>query len=63
MGNVPDQTVICKCLDYMDLSDDHFPLFNYRRRFTFVKAVKLLVEAQLSQRSDLEAISLHLEGV
>lgn len=62
MGNVPDQTVICKCLDYMDLSDDHFPLFNYRRKFTFVKAVKLLIEAQLSQRSDLEAISLHLDA-
>lgn len=60
MGNVPDQSVICKCLDYIDLSDDDFPLFNYRRKFTLVKAVKLLVEAQLTQRCDLEDISNHL---
>ncbi|MCU6713144.1 hypothetical protein M6D81_31035 [Paenibacillus sp. J5C_2022] len=60
MGNVPDQSVICKCLDYIDLSDDDFPLFNYRRKFTLVKAVKLLVEAQLTQRRDPEDISNHL---
>lgn len=62
MGNVPDQTVICKCLNVLDVSDDHFPLFNYRRKFTFVKAVKLLIEAQLNQRSDLEDISYHLDA-
>lgn len=26
MGNIPDQTVICKCLDYIDLSDDNFSI-------------------------------------
>lgn len=39
-----------------------FPLFNYRCKFTLVKAVKLLVDAQLNQRSDMEDISNHLSG-
>lgn len=57
MGTIPDQSVICKCLDLLPLSDEAFPLFNHRRRFTLAKAVKLLVEAQLHQRADLDEIS------
>jgi hypothetical protein len=44
-------------LNSLPLSDDAFPVFNHRRKFTLVKAMKLLVEAQLSQRADLEEIS------
>lgn len=57
MGTIPDQSVICKCLDLLPLSDEAFPLFNHRRKLTLVKAVKLLVEAQLNQRADLDEIS------
>ncbi|TDL51721.1 IS4 family transposase [Paenibacillus dendritiformis] len=56
MGNIPDQTVICKCLNLIQLSDDQFPIFNYRRKFTLVRAVKLLIDAQLNKRTDLEDI-------
>ena len=56
MGNIPDQTVICKCLNLIQLSDDEFPIFNYRRKFTLVRAVKLLIDAQLNKRTDLEDI-------
>ncbi|WCF06603.1 IS4 family transposase [Paenibacillus thiaminolyticus] len=56
MGNIPDQTVICKCLNLIELSDNQFPIFNYRRKFTLVRAVKLLIDAQLNQRTDLEDI-------
>ncbi|MHA7967810.1 IS4 family transposase [Paenibacillus sp. CAU 1782] len=62
MGNVPDQTVICKCLNGLDVSDEHFFLFNYRRKFTFAKAVKLLIVAQLTQRNSLEDISHYLDA-
>ncbi|RJG14857.1 IS4 family transposase, partial [Paenibacillus thiaminolyticus] len=56
MGNIPDQTVICKCLNLIQLSDDEFPIFNYRRKFTLVRAIKLLIDAQLNKRTDLEDI-------
>jgi hypothetical protein len=57
MGNIPDQTVICKCLNLIELSDDAFPIFNYRLKFTLVKAVKLFIDAQLNQRTDLDEIT------
>lgn len=57
MGNVPEKTVICKCLNFIELSDESFPLFNYRAKFTLVKAVKLLIEAEIHQRADLGEIS------
>ncbi|MEF2248837.1 MULTISPECIES: IS4 family transposase [unclassified Paenibacillus] len=62
MGNIPDQTVICKCLSQLNISDDSFPIFNYRRKLTFVKAVKLLIDAQLSRRTDLQDISFALQA-
>ena len=62
MGNIPNQTVICKCLDLLPLSDEAFPIFNYRRRVKLVKAIKLLIDAQLNQRADLDEISHSLRA-
>src|SRR5690606_32671738 len=62
MGNVPDQTVICKCLNSLPVADEDFPLFNYRRKFTLAKAVKLLIAAQLNQHNNLEEIHHHLRA-
>lgn len=62
MGNIPNQTVICKCLDLLPLSDEAFPIFNHRRRFKLVKAIKLLIDAQLNQRADLDEISHSLRA-
>ena len=63
MGSIADQTVICKCLNKLNLSDENFFIFNHRiKKLTLVKAVKLLIDANLNKRTDLDDITLHLRA-
>lgn len=57
MGNIPDDSVICKCLNFIDIKDDEF-LFDYRRpKLKLSRLIKLHLDAQLNRRTDLRNIS------
>lgn len=63
MGNIPDQSVICKCLDLLDIGDFRFLFHDYRvRKLTLVKAIKILLEAQCNRRESYEEIAEHLRA-
>jgi len=64
MGNIPNNAVICKCLNLLDLHVDYrCPFSDYRaRKLNVVNFIQLLVEAVLNQRGSLDEISEHLRS-
>lgn len=63
MGIIPKQSVICKCLDLLDIGDFRFLFDDYRvRKLTLIKSIKILLEAQFSQRNSYDEITEHLRA-
>jgi len=64
MGNIPKNTVVCKCLNLLDINDDYrCPFFDHRtQKLTVVKFIKLFIEAVLNQRGSLDEIAEHLRS-
>jgi hypothetical protein len=57
MGSIPNNQVICKCPDLLDLSDERDKTFDFRaQKLTAAKLVKLMIEAQLRHGNKLIAI-------
>lgn len=57
MGSIPNNQVICKCPDLLDLSDERDKTFDFRaQKLTAAKLVKLMIEAQLRHGNNLIAI-------
>lgn len=63
MGSIPNNQVICKCLDLLDLSDERDKTFDFRaQKLTAAKLVKLMIEAQLRQHGSYRVITEHLRS-
>lgn len=64
MGNIPKNSVICKCLNLLDINDDYrCPFLDHRiRKLTVVNFIKLFIEAVLNKRGSLDEISEHLRS-
>mgnify|MGYP001188783668 CR=1 FL=1 len=61
MGNNIPKTVICKCLNLLDIGDFRSIFMDHRtRKLTTGKAIQIFVESQLAQRSSYEEIAEHL---
>lgn len=63
MGNIPNNQVICKCLDLLNIGDERDKILDFRaQKLTVSKLVKLMIEAQLKQHSSYSVISDHLRS-
>ncbi len=61
MGNNIPKTVICKCLNLLNVGDFRSTLVDHRtRKLTTGKAIQIFVESQLAQRSSYTEIAEHL---
>jgi hypothetical protein len=61
MGNNIPKSVICKCLNLLNVGDYRCLFADYRtRKLTTGKAIQIFVESQLSRRANYEEIAEHL---
>jgi hypothetical protein len=62
MGNITQKSVLCNCLNLLDISPFHCPLTDrYTKKLSVGAAIVLFVEGQLQQRKALADIVLNLE--
>jgi hypothetical protein len=63
MGNLPNNQVICKCLDLLELGDERDKTLDFRvQKLTTARFTKLMIEAQLKQHGSYEIIAEHLRS-